>query len=96
MLEFIDSFFEDAPRLLDDMSRAVEKDDAAKLRLSAHSLKSNSAEFGAHVLSGLCFDLEKHGKNGNTEGLHLKTDLAYREYKKVKAALDDYRKQMKS
>ncbi len=62
LTELVETFLEDAPTLLANMGEAVENDDAAGLRLAAHSLKSNSAEFGAQELSALCRELEGIGK----------------------------------
>ena len=39
-------------------------EDAGVLRRTAHSFKSNSAEFGAMVLRDLCRELEEMGKAG--------------------------------
>jgi len=58
MLELLDAFLKDAPQMLAEISEAVKRKDLKKLRLAAHSLKSNSADFGAMTLSGLCRELE--------------------------------------
>jgi signal transduction histidine kinase/DNA-binding response OmpR family regulator/HPt (histidine-containing phosphotransfer) domain-containing protein len=68
LAELIDSFLEDAPTLLANMRGAIEKGDAAALRLNAHSLKSNTADFGAKELSELCKEMELAGKNGELAG----------------------------
>jgi response regulator RpfG family c-di-GMP phosphodiesterase len=58
LAELIDSFLEDAPQLMTTLRQASEKGDATGLRLAAHSLKSNAADFGAMRLSNLCKELE--------------------------------------
>ena len=68
MTELLDTFLTDAPRLLEDMHQAVEQKDAAGLRLAAHSLKSNSTDFGATVLADLNRELEEMGKIGARPG----------------------------
>jgi HPt (histidine-containing phosphotransfer) domain-containing protein len=86
--ELIDTFLEDAPQLLADMHQAVEQGDAAGLRLAAHSLKSNSADFGAMALSNLCRELEGMGKAGKLDGAAGLVRQAAAEYEQVKAALE--------
>ncbi|RLC67260.1 MAG: hypothetical protein DRI48_02770 [Chloroflexi bacterium] len=58
LTQLIDTFLEDAPQLLAEIRRAVEDEDAPALHRAAHTLKSNSAEFGATALSDLCRELE--------------------------------------
>jgi CheY-like chemotaxis protein len=68
LAELIDTFLADAPQLLAQMGQAVEAGDAATLRRAAHSLKSNSAEFGAGTLADLCRELEAIGRAGEEAG----------------------------
>jgi histidine phosphotransfer protein HptB len=60
--ELVDTFLEDAPKLVWEMRSALQKGDAESFRRAAHSLKSNSATFGAGRLSGLAKELEMLGK----------------------------------
>ncbi len=73
--------------MLSDMQQAGQEGDAKSLRLAAHSLKSNSAEFGAKTLSDLCRDLEGQAKDGLLEGLNQKVEQARIEYERVRTAL---------
>jgi PAS domain S-box-containing protein len=86
--ELIHTFLQDTPRMLSDMRQALADGDAAVLRRAAHSLKSNSAEFGAKTLSGLCRELEAIGKSGALEGADAKLTLAEAAYEQVKQALE--------
>jgi len=91
--ELIDSFLEDAPLLLAELNQSVKCGDSAGVRRVAHSLKSNSADFGATALSSLCKELEMMGKSGAIDGA---TDLAVRivaEYRKVAVALEAVRRE---
>jgi len=90
--EMIETFLEDAPRLLADMRQALAQGDAAGLRLAAHSLKSNSADFGAMTLSGICRELEGIGKAGALIGADELISQAEAEYEGVKAALENAQK----
>jgi signal transduction histidine kinase/CheY-like chemotaxis protein/HPt (histidine-containing phosphotransfer) domain-containing protein len=85
--DFINSFLQDAPQMLSDMQEARKKGDAKSLRLGAHSLKSNSAEFGAKTLSDLCRDIEGQAKDGILEGVNEKVKKARIEYERVRTAL---------
>jgi len=88
LAELMDTFLADAPQLLADMRQAVERGDAARLRLAAHSLKSNSADFGAMTLSNLCRELEGLGRAGKLDGAAEKVTQAEAEYERVKAVLE--------
>ncbi|HEU5314920.1 MAG TPA: response regulator, partial [Chloroflexota bacterium] len=66
--ELIATFLEDAPRLLAQLRQAVESGDAATVRLVAHGLKSNGAEFGAATFSDLCKTLETKSRAADLDG----------------------------
>ena len=88
LAELIDTFFADAPQMLLDMRQALESGDVAVLHRAAHSLKSNSAEFGGMTLSNLCRDLEAIGKAGTLDGAAELVAQAEAEYEKVRVALE--------
>lgn len=56
--ELVDTFLEDAPKLLKDMKAALQANDADAFRRAAHTLKSNGATFGADHLSAIARDME--------------------------------------
>ncbi len=60
--ELVDTFLEDAPKLIREVKSALQSNDAESFRRAAHSLKSNSAMFGANHLSALARELEMLGK----------------------------------
>ncbi len=60
--ELIDTFLDDAPKLLAEMKSALESGSADSFRRAAHSLKSNAATFGADPLSQLAKELEVLGR----------------------------------
>jgi signal transduction histidine kinase/DNA-binding response OmpR family regulator/HPt (histidine-containing phosphotransfer) domain-containing protein len=68
LAELIETFLEDAPKLLRQLRDAVGTGDASTVRLVAHGLKSNGAEFGALAFSELCKDLEARGRAGQLDG----------------------------
>ena len=60
--ELIDTFLEDAPKLIEEMRTALVVNNADTFRRAAHSMKSNAATFGASQLSALAKELELLGK----------------------------------
>jgi CheY-like chemotaxis protein/HPt (histidine-containing phosphotransfer) domain-containing protein len=93
LVELIDSFLEDAPKLLSELGRSVDGGDAAGVRRVAHSLKSNGADFGATGFSSLCKDLEMMGKSGTTDGAAALFAQVMSEYERVEAALAAVRRE---
>ncbi|MBU4231729.1 MAG: response regulator [Proteobacteria bacterium] len=92
IIEVIEVFNEDAPKLLQDMQHALTTNDADLCRRAAHSLKSNSAEFGAVKLSEMAQELEIMGKAGRLAEVSEKVARAEAEYEIVKKALQDLTK----
>jgi HPt (histidine-containing phosphotransfer) domain-containing protein len=87
MVELIDTFLTDTPKLIGDMEKAVTTNDPPLLRLSAHSLKANSADFGATALHKLCVQLEGLGKDGEMVGTADLVTQVRAEYNQVENAL---------
>ena len=52
------TFLEEAPRMIEQMTAALAAGDTEKFRRAAHSLKSNSATFGALALAKASRELE--------------------------------------
>ena len=85
--ELLAGFFEDAPQQVETARQALAEGDAETLRRAAHSLKSNSANFGAQVLSQMCKELEELAKTGSLGGAAELLDQVATEYERAKAAL---------
>ncbi len=66
LAEFIEDFVEIAPGLVSDMRAGLSADDWDKVRIAAHTLKSNAKDLGAPELSELSKTLEDQCKSGNT------------------------------
>lgn len=93
MAEIIEEFFQDTPRQLAIIQDSLAAGDAEALRRAAHSLKSNSASFGATHLQDLCKQLEDAGQAGELDGAAgLATEIEG-EYKLVHHALEEYQKE---
>ena len=87
LAELVETFLEDAPVLLAEMRKAAQSGSAPDLRLHAHSLKSNSAEFGAMALNAICKKLEMMGKEEELAGAMPLVDEADAAYAAVLPAL---------
>ncbi len=96
LAELIETFLEDAPGLLRQLRAAEDAGDADTVRLLAHGLKSNGAEFGALALSERCKELEMLGRSGQLGGaaaLLDQVELAYRLLEaELQAALERLRR----
>jgi CheY-like chemotaxis protein/HPt (histidine-containing phosphotransfer) domain-containing protein len=87
--DLIATYLRLAPRLLDDLRQAAEGLDASRLTLAAHSLKSNSKQFGAALLAGICSEVEALGRAGRPEKAVDLIQQAEAEYGNVRAALEE-------
>jgi len=68
MSELIDTFCEETPRLIAALQQALAQGSAESFRRSAHSIKSNSATFGAQEFAAQARELEMIGKAGDLSG----------------------------
>jgi HPt (histidine-containing phosphotransfer) domain-containing protein len=87
LAELIDTFVEDTTTLLVAMRQALATGNAEKLRRAAHSVKSNSASFGALTLATLCKELEEMARTGALDGVAARMARVEAEYEKIKGAL---------
>ena len=68
VLELVDTFAEEAPRMLAELRAAHAEAAAERFRRAAHSLKSNSNTFGAVRLGEMARALELGGLPSASEG----------------------------
>jgi CheY-like chemotaxis protein/HPt (histidine-containing phosphotransfer) domain-containing protein len=93
ILDLIDSYLEDAPPLLTEISTAVTDTDLDSLEHNAHTLKSICFSLGAIHLGDICKKLEAIGRAGKEKSHPLTPEVsglvseAAGEYERVKAAL---------
>jgi HPt (histidine-containing phosphotransfer) domain-containing protein len=59
--ELVDTFLEEAPRMLEELRSAAAAGRADLFRRAAHSLKSNAHTFGATALGAMARELELGG-----------------------------------
>jgi len=84
----IDTFLAESPSLMESVHQAIQHKDCEKLRLAAHSLKSNSRDFGALYLSRLCQDMENKAREGSLDNAVSLAAQIEVEYQKAKIALE--------
>jgi HPt (histidine-containing phosphotransfer) domain-containing protein len=87
--ELIDTFLEESPGIMAQMNQALEDGDAAAFRRAAHSLKSNSASFGARPLESLARDLEYMGRDGQLDAAATKMPELEAAYEEAAGALKE-------
>ncbi|NEQ21119.1 MAG: response regulator [Microcoleus sp. SIO2G3] len=94
LINVIEHYLEDAPKLLQSIATSVAQEDASKLQWAAHSLKSTSAMLGAKRFAQLCGDLEALAHTSSLTEAPIKVLQAQTEYEKVKTALLAQRHQL--
>ncbi|MBD2100554.1 PAS domain S-box protein [Leptolyngbya sp. FACHB-261] len=93
LVEVIDCYLEDAPKLLQDIRAGIAQENVAALRLAAHTLKSTSAALGATAMAQLCQKLESIGDGSISAGAIEQVGQLEAEYVRVKTALQLERQQ---
>ena len=87
--ELVDAFLEDAPQQIAELRASLDRHDAETFRRAAHSLKSNSATFGAHRMAEVARGLEISGKEDNLEGASRRINELESVYQKVAQELKE-------
>ena len=86
--ELIDTFLEDAPKIIEEMKSALNAGNADAFRRAAHSLKSNAATFGASQLAALAKELETLGKENKLHETGDRLGALEQVYASVRAELE--------
>ncbi|HXG12618.1 MAG TPA: response regulator [Gemmataceae bacterium] len=68
LADLVAIFFEECPRWLDELRRAVMERSAADVKRTAHNLKGAMSHFGAHAAREVALRLEMMGREGNLDG----------------------------
>jgi CheY-like chemotaxis protein len=87
LLELVETFLEDAPKLLAEMLACLDRGDAAGVHRIAHSLKSNGLDLGAGDFAQGCKELEALARTGSLEGARELYARIASEYARVESAL---------
>jgi histidine phosphotransfer protein HptB len=91
MVELVDTYLQDSPEMLQQMRQALDAQDADSFRRAAHSLKSNSANFGATQLAEQARMLEMMAKEGRLDQVGDSLDQVEAEFSRVKIDLEALR-----
>jgi histidine phosphotransfer protein HptB len=86
--ELVDTYLEDSQVLIQQMHQGLTAQDADSFRRAAHSLKSNSASFGAMQLSNLARELEFMGRDNRLDQAGETLAQLEGEYPRVRAELE--------
>jgi two-component system, sensor histidine kinase and response regulator len=83
LVELIDVYLNDTPQLIEQMRVGMTSGDVETVRRAAHSLKSNSASFGAQQLANAARELEMIAKGGTLEGAEPNLEVVEAEFNHV-------------
>lgn len=89
LAELAEDFETVTPEVLAGMQRAAETNDIESLRISAHSLKSNSRDFGAMVLAASCEALERDCRDGTVVDPMTRVSIIGRQLDDARAAIKE-------
>ena len=92
LAELLETYFADTPQQFNTMHKALSSNNSEEFRRAAHSLKSNSANFGAMDLSQKAKALEEMGKSGKLNQAEASLTEAEAEYGQVKSVLETIHK----
>lgn len=65
---YFNLFLQPLPQLIGAIEKSISEKDYAELAMSAHAIKSSSANSGVLLVSALCAELEKMGHAKSSEG----------------------------
>ncbi len=88
LAEIVNDFFEDAPGFIEELHAALREGNVERIRITAHSFKSNSASFGALALAEHCRALEAQAKAGSCEGAAERIEEIEAEYARAREELE--------
>jgi len=89
--ELVDMFIGEVPVQLATLEEALTKGDAIATRLSAHTLKGTSSNFGASRMQVLAGAIEENGRDGALAGAAATLVQLRAEYVRVREALEAVR-----
>lgn len=87
MLDLIDIYVEDTAAHLERIDQAIDEGNFPQIRLSAHSLKSSAATFGAMALSSFCERMETCARSQDLSCIQSALKNAAAEYTHIRQLL---------
>jgi two-component system sensor histidine kinase/response regulator len=88
LMQLIDVFLENTPRVLSDAREAFEHRSTPLLARAAHTLKGSCSNFGADRLRDACHALEQRANSGSLTGTAELLDNVEKEFNFVRLALE--------
>ncbi|XP_027367105.1 histidine-containing phosphotransfer protein 1-like [Abrus precatorius] len=90
VVEVVTLFFEDAERLINELTIALSQQsiDFKKLDAHVHQLKGSSSSIGAQRVHRICISFRNSCEDQNVEGCLMNLQLVKREYSLVKNKLE--------
>ncbi len=76
----LESFFEEAPELIEKLANAVGKKNIEEIKLNAHALKGSAANVNADLLRDEVLELETAAKEGLLDSFAVKINKINKEY----------------
>jgi HPt (histidine-containing phosphotransfer) domain-containing protein len=92
--ELIDAYFSDTASMIEELKTTLQAGDSQRFGRAAHSIKGNSATFGAASLASIARELEMMGKSGSLEGAEKGLQALEVEYELVKQDLEALRDEL--
>ncbi|MFK7974666.1 MAG: response regulator [Halioglobus sp.] len=92
LTRLIDVYLNSSPDLIEKLEKASAENDLGAIELSAHTLKSSSANLGALDFSSLCAEVEAAARAGGAVDLAAQCQAVVSEFDAVCAALRKERK----
>lgn len=89
--ELIDTFLDDAPKMIAEIRSGLAANNADTFRRAAHSMKSNAATFGASHLAALAKELEMLGKENKLNETGDRLTALEEAYESVRNELEGMR-----
>ena len=86
----IETAFREAPRLVDEVRKAIDEGDAKALRLASHTLKGAIRYFGSTPAGDRVFKLETMGQEANLSRAQETFMALETEVGRLMSVLDDY------
>ena len=85
--ELVELFFEECPKLMDQIRHAIARGEAPELRRAAHTLKGSVSVFGAEPAREAAWRLESMGREGNLSQAETAWAALENEIERLKPAL---------
>ena len=88
--ELLDAFFDDSPKRIANLQKAIAAGDASTASKLAHSLKGMCGVVRAERLSELAFDMERLAKDGHMDKVETRFDAFTESHKQAVTLMQAY------